>query len=64
MFHFFQLDTVMRIVQGIFWENIIPQPNDLLLLLELRRAMVLEDTFTQLGAAHHSDYKKPLSVNV
>ncbi|KAK2841856.1 hypothetical protein Q5P01_012056 [Channa striata] len=30
--------------------------------LDLRRASVLEDTFEQLAAAHHRDYKKPLVV--
>ncbi|XP_067356937.1 probable E3 ubiquitin-protein ligase HERC3 isoform X1 [Channa argus] len=30
--------------------------------LDLKRASILEDTFEQLAAANHSDYKKPLVV--
>lgn len=58
------METVEPIVLGMFSVNIFPPPNDVYFLLELRRAMVLEDTFKELVAAHHSDYKRPLMVNM
>lgn len=64
MFFFLQKETVMHLFSGMNWENTSPLPNDLFFLLELRRAMVLEDTFRQLVSAHHSDYKRPLMVNM
>lgn len=39
-------------------------PQDLLLRLELTRTSVLEDTFEKLAAVDHSDYKRPLVVNM
>ncbi|XP_044049751.1 probable E3 ubiquitin-protein ligase HERC4 [Siniperca chuatsi] len=40
----------------------LPPPQNLVFKLELRRASVLEDTFDQLAAAHHNDYKMRLVV--
>ncbi|XP_019960901.2 probable E3 ubiquitin-protein ligase HERC3 [Paralichthys olivaceus] len=37
-------------------------PQDSLFRLDLRRASISEDTFKQLDAVHHSDYKKRLVV--
>lgn len=51
-----------------FWGSLLefvwPPPGALVFILDLRRASVLEDTFDQLAAAHHNDYKKPLVVNM
>uniref|UniRef100_A0A3Q3IRN4 HECT-type E3 ubiquitin transferase n=1 Tax=Monopterus albus TaxID=43700 RepID=A0A3Q3IRN4_MONAL len=46
---------------NLLW-GIIPDPQDLLFILDLRRDSVLEDTFDQLAAAHHSVYKRQLMV--
>ncbi|XP_044213215.1 probable E3 ubiquitin-protein ligase HERC4 isoform X1 [Thunnus albacares] len=37
-------------------------PQDLFFQLNLKRATVLEDTFKELAAVDHSDYKRPLMV--
>ncbi|XP_041853876.1 probable E3 ubiquitin-protein ligase HERC4 [Melanotaenia boesemani] len=39
-----------------------PIPSHEELVLNLKHASVLEDTFDQLAAAHHKDYKKPLMI--
>lgn len=60
----FQLETMHPIFWGMFLENQFPLPEDMLFVLDLRRALVLTDTFEQLAAAHHSVYKRPLMVNM
>ncbi|XP_038561956.1 probable E3 ubiquitin-protein ligase HERC3 [Micropterus salmoides] len=58
-----KLETMRHV---FFWGSLLefvwPPPGALVFILDLRRASVLEDTFDQLAAAHHNDYKKPLVV--
>lgn len=55
-------------MKHIFWDMFLESefslPEDMHFVLDLRRALVLTDTFEQLAAAHHSDYKRPLMVNM
>ncbi|XP_028264079.1 probable E3 ubiquitin-protein ligase HERC4 [Parambassis ranga] len=45
------------------WEWMcFPHPEDAYFLLDVRRSTFLEDTFEQLAAANHRDYKRPLTV--
>lgn len=60
----FQLERAALILRTMFMVNELPRPADVLFELDLRRALVLQDTFEQLAAAQHSDYKRPLVVNI
>lgn len=42
----------------------IPQPKPKFFKLQLQRASLFESTFRELAAAAHSDFKKPLVVNI
>lgn len=54
----------MRALQNTLWEWMcFPHEEDGYFLLDVRRSMFLEDTFEQLAAADHRDYKRPLMVN-
>lgn len=46
----------------MFWQLRFT-PEDVVFKLDLRRASVFTDTFEQLAAARHSDFKRPLLVN-
>ncbi|XP_018517718.1 probable E3 ubiquitin-protein ligase HERC3 [Lates calcarifer] len=61
---FTRFEIVHGIVLDLFLELgcLFPRPQDVLFELHLRRASVLEDTFEQLAAAYHRDYKRPLVV--
>ncbi|XP_070764277.1 probable E3 ubiquitin-protein ligase HERC3 [Enoplosus armatus] len=50
------------IVWDFFIEFELPLPRDWVFQLNLRRSSVLEDTFDQLAAARHSDFKMRLAV--
>ncbi|XP_078024314.1 putative E3 ubiquitin-protein ligase HERC3 isoform X1 [Epinephelus lanceolatus] len=60
-----KVEVLERKFLDMFWEFglILPPPEDVLLKLDVRQASVLEDTFKQLAAARHSDYKCPLLVD-
>lgn len=60
----FQSEIAALILGTMLMVNEFPRPDDLFFELDLRRALVLQDTFEQLAAAHHSDYKRPLVVNI
>lgn len=55
---------------GAYWRNIYvlggysALPQQLFFDLDLRRASISEDTFEKLGAVCHSNYKRPLLVNL
>ncbi|XP_040893624.1 probable E3 ubiquitin-protein ligase HERC4 [Toxotes jaculatrix] len=61
---FTKIETVRGIIQDLFWEFIFFQPNPqhVYLVLDLRRASILDDTFEQLAAAQHNYFKRPLVV--
>lgn len=60
----FQSETIRLIFWSMLLENEFPLPKDVFFELDLRRALVLQDTFEQLAAAHHSVYKRPLVVSI
>lgn len=46
-----------------FWSFMCDIPVKMEMVLDLRRASVLEDTFKQLAATDQESFKKPLQVN-
>ncbi|XP_026222290.1 probable E3 ubiquitin-protein ligase HERC3 [Anabas testudineus] len=58
-------EAVQQSFCDLFWEFgflSFPSPQDIFFKLDLRRASVFEDTFKQLAAVDHSDYKRRLLV--
>ncbi|KAG7523241.1 putative E3 ubiquitin-protein ligase HERC4 [Solea senegalensis] len=62
-------NTTKKMTMGDFWWNMFIEcgpenlPPDLFFNLNLRRDTILEDTFEELSAAPHSDYRKWLAVH-
>ncbi|XP_071362163.1 probable E3 ubiquitin-protein ligase HERC3 [Trachinotus anak] len=57
-------EAVQSVLSDLFMEFglFLPCPQDVLLVLELSRASILEGAFEKLAAAHHKEYKRPLVV--